>query len=127
MILAGTVALMLPFSSQGSHFTPFLPAFFTATSAVSLTGLIVVDTATYWTPIGQSIIISLIQLGGLGIMTLASLSGLLITGRISMKTRQLVAAEGRQYPQDAGFHVPVYCRCGARDRAHHRHALDPQL
>lgn len=95
MILAGTVALMLPFSSQGSHFTPFLPAFFTATSAVSLTGLIVVDTATYWTPIGQSIIISLIQLGGVGIMTLASLSGLLITGRISMKTRQLVAAEGR--------------------------------
>lgn len=95
LILAGTVALMLPFSSQGSHFTPFMPAFFTATSAVSLTGLIVVDTATYWTPIGQAIIISLIQLGGLGIMTLASLSGLVISGRISVKTRQFVAAEGR--------------------------------
>lgn len=95
LILAGTVALMLPFSSQGSHFTPFMPAFFTATSAVSLTGLIVVDTATYWTPIGQAIIIGLIQLGGLGIMTLASLSGLVISGRISVKTRQFVAAEGR--------------------------------
>lgn len=95
LILAGTVALMLPFSSQGSHFTPFMPALFTATSAVSLTGLIVEDTATYWTPIGQAIIISLIQLGGLGIMTLASLSGLLISGRISVKTRQFVAAEGR--------------------------------
>lgn len=95
LILAGTVALMLPFSSQGSHFTPFMPALFTATSAVSLTGLIVQDTATYWTPVGQAIIISLIQLGGLGIMTLASLSGLLISGRISVKTRQFVAAEGR--------------------------------
>lgn len=95
LILAGTVALMLPFSSQGSHFTPFMPALFTATSAVSLTGLIVQDTATYWTPVGQAIIISLIQLGDLGIMTLASLSGLLISGRISVKTRQFVAAEGR--------------------------------
>lgn len=95
LILLGTLLLMLPTASVGSHMTPFLPALFTATSAVSLTGLIVQDTATYWTPLGQAIIILLIQLGGLGIMSLTSLSGMLLTGRISLKTRAAAAAEGR--------------------------------
>lgn len=95
LILAGTLLLMMPFSTAGPQWAPFLPSLFTATSAVSLTGLTVVDTATYWTPIGQAVILVLIQLGGLGIMSLASLSGLLITGRVSLKARQTGAAEGR--------------------------------
>lgn len=95
LILLGTGLLMLPTSAVGEHATPFLPAFFTATSAVSLTGLIVVDTATYWQPSGQAIILALIQLGGLGIMTLAALSGMVLTGRISLRARQRTAAEGR--------------------------------
>ncbi|MCG7228449.1 TrkH family potassium uptake protein [Corynebacterium minutissimum] len=96
LILAGTVLLMLPVSANVPDWTPFLPALFTATSAVSLTGLVVEDTATYWTPFGQTVIIVLIQLGGLGIMSLASLSGMLLTGRISFSARRTSAAEGRQ-------------------------------
>ncbi|AMO88969.1 cation transport family protein [Corynebacterium simulans] len=95
LIMLGAFLLMLPFSTEGSQWTPPLHAFFTATSAVSLTGLIVEDTGTYWTPFGQVVIITLIQLGGLGIMSLASLSGMLLTGRISLKARRSTAAEGR--------------------------------
>ncbi|MTE10184.1 TrkH family potassium uptake protein [Corynebacterium aurimucosum] len=95
LILLGTLLLMLPISANVPQWTPFLPAFFTATSAVSLTGLVVEDTGTYWTPFGQAVIIALIQLGGLGIMSLASLSGMLLTGRISFKARRTSAAEGR--------------------------------
>lgn len=86
---------MVPAASQSEDWTPFLPALFTATSAVSLTGLIVEDTATYWTHFGQAVILMLIQLGGLGIMSLTSLSGMIITGRISIRTRGRSAAEGR--------------------------------
>ena len=100
LILAGTVALMLPFAAHGQTWTPLMPAVFTATSAVSLTGLVVEDTATYWTPFGQVVILILIQLGGLGIMSVASLSGMVITGRISLRARGRGAAEGR--PISAG-------------------------
>ncbi|MDY3128272.1 MAG: potassium transporter TrkG [Corynebacterium sp.] len=95
LILGGTALLMMPFSATHPQWTPFLPALFTATSAVSLTGLVVVDTGTYWTGIGQAIILLLIQLGGLGIMSLAALSGMVLTGRISLRTRHTAAAEGR--------------------------------
>lgn len=95
LILTGTLLLMLPISAHVPHWTPFLPAFFTATSAVSLTGLIVEDTGSYWTHFGQCVILALIQLGGLGIMSLASLSGMLLTGRVSLKARAAGAAEGR--------------------------------
>ena len=95
LILTGTVLLMLPASANVPQWTPFLPALFTATSAVSLTGLVVEDTGTYWTPFGQAVIVVLIQLGGLGIMSLASLSGMLLTGRISFSARRTSAAEGR--------------------------------
>ena len=95
LILAGAALLMMPFAQAGtSHATP-LTALFTATSAVSLTGLVVEDTATFWSPAGQVIILALIQLGGLGIMSLASLSGLVLTGRISFKARKTSAYEGR--------------------------------
>lgn len=85
---------MLPFAEAGTARASFLSALFTATSAVSLTGLIVVDTGSFWSPAGQVIILALIQLGGLGIMSLASLSGLLFTGRISFKARKTGAYEG---------------------------------
>lgn len=110
LILAGTLLLMMPFSTAGPQpgWAPFLPSLFTATSAVSLTGLIVVDTGTYWTPAGQAIILALIQLGGLGIMSLASLSGLLITGRISFKARKTGAAEGRPVTSGGIKHALIF-------------------
>lgn len=70
LIIIGTVLLLLPISTANSVPIPFIDAFFTATSAVCVTGLIVQDTATYFSTFGQMVILVLIQLGGLGIMTL---------------------------------------------------------
>lgn len=72
-----------------------LEALFTATSAVCVTGLIVVDTATFWTPFGQAVIMALIQVGGFGIMTLASLLGLLISRRLGLHSRLMSASATR--------------------------------
>lgn len=71
VILAGALLLMLPIASKGAGGTPFIDSLFTATSAVCVTGLIVHDTATYWTLFGQTVIICLIQIGGLGVVTIA--------------------------------------------------------
>ena len=70
MILAGTLLLMLPVSSQDRIVTPFSDALFTAVSATCVTGLIVKDTATYWSMFGQFVILLLIQVGGMGVITI---------------------------------------------------------
>ncbi len=79
VILIGSVLLTLPISSYNGEFTPFIDALFTATSATCVTGLIVYDTATYWSVFGQVIILLLIQIGGMGIVTIgvavATISG----------------------------------------------------
>ena len=80
IILTGAFLLMLPFSSRSGDFTPFLDSLFTATSATCVTGLIVFDTYTYWSSAGQGIILLLIQIGGMGFMTLA-ISAIAITGK----------------------------------------------
>ncbi len=72
VILVGTVLLMMPFSSRNGQFTKFTDALFTATSATTVTGLVVKDTHDYYSPIGQAIILAMIQIGGLGYMTLMS-------------------------------------------------------
>jgi trk system potassium uptake protein TrkH len=93
LITIGTLLLLLPFSSTGEGATPFLTALFTATSAVCVTGLTVVDTASYWSGFGQGTILLLIQVGGFGIMTLASLLALLVSRRIGLKSRLLAQSE----------------------------------
>ena len=70
LIMLGTLLLMLPISSNGHGVTPFADALFTATSATCVTGLIVRDTATYWSFFGQVVIITLIQIGGMGVITI---------------------------------------------------------
>ena len=87
VILTGTLLLMLPFSSKTSGIVPFTDALFTATSAVCVTGLVVRDTASSWTPFGQAVILLLIQIGGLGVVTIAALFSLLSGRRISLKQR----------------------------------------
>ena len=72
-ILAGSLVLMLPFCSAGGRVTPFLDALFTATSAVCVTGLVVRDTMLYWSLAGRIVILILIQIGGMGIVTLSAL------------------------------------------------------
>lgn len=94
VIMVGTVALMMPWASRTTP-TSFLDALFTATSATCLTGLITVDTAAHWSLAGQIIIMVLIQLGGLGFMTLASLLGLFLAGRLGLQRRLGASAEGR--------------------------------
>ena len=80
VILLGAILLSLPFSSQSGEFTLFSDALFTSTSAVCVTGLVTVDTATHWSILGQVIILILIQIGGMGVVTVAS-SIALISGR----------------------------------------------
>ena len=72
LILCGTLLLMLPISSRSGDSTPFMTALFTATSATCVTGLILADTYTQWSVFGQIIIISLIQIGGLGFITIGT-------------------------------------------------------
>lgn len=93
VILLGTGLLMLPLSHAKGEVTPFLTALFTSTSAVCVTGLVVVDTGTYWSSTGQRIIMALFQLGGFGMMTSATLMGLLVSGSIRLRTQRLLQAE----------------------------------
>ncbi|WP_026162212.1 TrkH family potassium uptake protein [Corynebacterium ulceribovis] len=95
LIVLGTALLMLPISASSGDATDVVSALFTATSATCLTGLIVVDTATHWSAFGQIVVLSLIQLGGFGIMSLTSLAGMLLTGRIGLRSRLNASAEGR--------------------------------
>ncbi|MEY3028735.1 MAG: hypothetical protein RL198_132 [Actinomycetota bacterium] len=94
-IALGTGLLTLPISIVANGIGDPLTAFFTATSAVTITGLTVVDTATHWTWFGQLVIMLLIQLGGLGIVAFATLVGLLISGRISLSNRLSTVAEAK--------------------------------
>ncbi len=92
-VAAGTLLLLLPLARAGDGGATALEALFTAVSAVCVTGLVVVDTPTYWSGFGQVVILALIQVGGFGIMTLASLLGLLISRRLGLRTRLTTAAE----------------------------------
>ena len=88
LILAGTLLLMLPVSSRSGQWTSFTDALFTATSASCVTGLIVQDTATYWSLFGQFVIITLIQIGGLGVVTMAIAIAMASGSKISLSRRQ---------------------------------------
>lgn len=89
----GTLLLMLPWASASGQSAPWLTALFTATSAVCVTGLAVVDTGTYWSPLGQGMLMALFQLGGFGMMTSAALMGLLVGRRLGLRTRLLLQSE----------------------------------
>lgn len=89
----GTIALMLPVSTAAPGGTDLRTALFTATSAACVTGLVLVDTGTYWSGTGQVVLLVLMQLGGLGVMTFASLLGLLVAGRLGLRSRLLARAE----------------------------------
>jgi potassium uptake TrkH family protein len=92
-VAVGTLLLMLPAAREGSGHAPPMTALFTATSAVCVTGLAVVDTPSYWSGFGEGVILGLIQVGGFGIMTLASLLGLLVFRRLGLRSRLTAAAE----------------------------------
>lgn len=97
LIFFGACVLNLPFSSKDGRPVGFINAFFTATSAVCVTGLVVVDTGTHWTAFGQVIIALLIQIGGLGIMTMSTLIALLMGRKITLKERLLIQESLNQF------------------------------
>ena len=82
---------MLPISSAAGIATPFHSAIFTSTSAVCVTGLVVLDTGSYWSPLGQAMILLLIQIGGLGVVTAAVSFALLAGRKISLMQRSTYA------------------------------------
>ena len=90
LILLVSALLMLPVSSAARTATDPLTALFTATSAVCVTGLVVVDTATHWSAFGRAVILLAIQVGGLGVMTVFSLVALVMHRRIGLRTRTLL-------------------------------------
>jgi trk system potassium uptake protein len=92
-ILIGTVLLSLPVATESRKSAELIDAVFTATSAVCVTGLITVDTGGYWSTFGEVVILGLIQAGGLGIMTLATLFAVLMSGRLGLRARLLAQAE----------------------------------
>lgn len=90
VILAGTFLLMFPASTVAGEKTGFLTALFTATSATCVTGLVVADTATHWTLWGQTVLLLMMQVGGLGFMTLGVLLAVALRRRVSLRTRGLL-------------------------------------
>lgn len=95
LILLITTLLKIPAATTTGQSASFIDALFTATSAVCVTGLANVNIATFWSPFGLTIIAGGIQIGGLGIMTMASLVGLAISRRIGLTQRLLAAGEAR--------------------------------
>ena len=91
IILLGTLLLSLPASSRNGVSAGFLPSLFTATSATCVTGLVVFDTWTQWSGLGQTVIICLIEIGGLGFMSAASLVIFLLRKRVGLKQRMVMA------------------------------------
>ena len=87
VILLGSLLLMLPIATITGRVTPFNEALFTATSAVCVTGLIIQDTGSYWSGFGQAVILTLIQIGGLGVITVAASFALLSGRKISLMQR----------------------------------------
>lgn len=87
VILIGAILLSLPIASKSGVSTPFIDCIFTSTSAVCVTGLTTLNTAEYWTYFGKTVIICLIQIGGLGFMSFATLLALILGKRITLKER----------------------------------------
>jgi trk system potassium uptake protein len=97
IIIIGAILLNMPYASNNGQSVGFINALFTATSATCVTGLVVVDTGTHWTVFGKVVIISLIQIGGLGIMTFSTMLALLIGRKITLKERLLIQESFNQF------------------------------
>ncbi|WP_195953277.1 TrkH family potassium uptake protein [Clostridium saudiense] len=90
VILVGAILLTLPISSVSGESTDFLDALFTSTSAVCVTGLVVVDTGSYWSMFGQTVIMILIEIGGLGFMSFTTLIAILLGKKITLRERLIL-------------------------------------
>ena len=96
VIAVFTALLSMPWATASGERAPFVDALFTATSAVCVTGLVTVPTGTYWSTAGQVAILVAIKIGGLGVMTLASILGLAVSRRIGLTQKLLVSSETKE-------------------------------
>lgn len=101
IITLGTILLLLPIATRDGETTTFVNALFTATSATCVTGLVVFDTYTHWTLFGQAIILAMIQIGGLGFMSVATFLSLAFRRKITLKERGIIQ-EAMNMPEIAG-------------------------
>ena len=102
VIALGTLLLMLPVSNRGGEAASFMDAWFTATSATCVTGLVTHDTYTFWSEFGQVVILILIQIGGIGFMTIA-ISALTLTRRKIGLSERMLMQESVAAPQIGGI------------------------
>ena len=102
LIIIGTILLLMPFSTTSEDFTPLIDALFTATSAATVTGLTTVTTSTHWSPAGQAIILTLIFIGGLGIMTVTGFL-LILFGHLVSLSQQVLIRDSFQINQLGGL------------------------
>ena len=107
-IFAGSILLALPIATQSGQATPYIDALFTATSAVCVTGLTIADTGTYFSTFGQVVIISLIQIGGLGIMTATTLIAVLMGKKIHLKDRLMIQESFAHYNSNGVIRLVLY-------------------
>ncbi|WP_202976406.1 TrkH family potassium uptake protein [Anaerophilus nitritogenes] len=108
VILIGAILLSLPIASVSGKSIGFINALFTSTSAVCVTGLVVVDTATYWTTFGKTIILLLIQVGGLGFMTMATFFALIIRRKITFRERLVIQEALNQFSTSGVVRLTQY-------------------
>ncbi len=107
--IVGTLILLLPgMRSEGHSGNGLLEASFTSVSAVTVTGLSTVDTSTYWTPLGQVVVLVLVQIGGFGFVTLATILGVVVGGRIGLRSR--LAAQVDLHLVNLGEVIPLVKR-----------------
>ncbi len=103
LILITTALLSLPISRRGEgQFTPLADALFTAVSAICVTGLSTVDMATYWSPFGNLVIVLAMQIGGIGVLTMASILGLVVARRIGLRAKLMAASDSNPSRVRAG-------------------------
>lgn len=102
IIVLVTVLLSTPMSSASGQWTPFAQALFTATSTVCVTGLSVVDMTSHWSPFGNAVILIGAQVGGIGVLTMASLMGVVVTRRLGLRQRLMAASDSNPLRTHAG-------------------------
>ncbi len=108
LIIIGTILLNLPIATQNGESIGFINALFTAASAVCVTGLVVVNTAEYWSLFGQGVIIILIQMGGLGVMTMATAGALIVGKRITLRERLIIKEQLNQKTMSGLVRLTIY-------------------
>ena len=112
LILVFTLLLSLPISTTSGQVPPFVDALFTAVSVICVTGLSTVDMATFWSPFGHAIILLGVQVGAIGVLTLASILGLIISRRLGLRQRLLAASDSNPLRMNKGVAESQAVRLG---------------